>query len=132
MIQHNSKYREEVDFSELLNKVIIKATVGNNNNDIILFECSDGTKYEMYHRQDCCEGVGIEDMCGNWDDILNQEILLAECVTNTDNPPKEYHNECFLWTFYKLVTNKGYMTIRWYGESNGYYSVEVSFERLPN
>ena len=99
----------------------------------VIFTTSEGRRFEMSHSQDCCERVSIEDVCGDINDLLNSPILLAEEETSDYDPVdinKEYHDDLYCWTFYKLSTFKGDVTIRWYGESNGYYSVSVNFKEI--
>lgn len=83
---------------------------------------------QFVHFQDCCENVYIEDVVGDLEDLIGSPILSAECVTNSDNPKQEY-DESHTWTFYKMSTIKGSVTIRWYGTSNGYYSESVNITR---
>lgn len=84
----------------------------------------------MEHHQDCCENVWIEDIAGNVSDLIGYPIAMAEEESNSDNPPLAECDESYTWTYYKLATIKGYVTIRWYGESNGYYSESVDFEEM--
>ena len=124
--------RKEVLFSILKGKTIIKIEGLETDSDNVFFETLDGCRYHMYHSQDCCESVLIDDICGDINDILNSPILLAEEVTSNENPEgiEKGYQESFTWTFYKLSTFKGDITIRWYGESNGWYSESVDFYQI--
>jgi len=122
--------RKSVPFENLRGKVLTKIEGLERNNDAVTFYADDGSVYEMYHEQDCCESVSIEDVCGDVDDLIGSEILLAECVESDEWPEgveKSEWVDSFTWTFYKLATRKGFVDIRWYGESNGYYSESVDF-----
>lgn len=91
-------------------------------------------RYLMYHEQECCEAVYIEDICGDLNDLLNSEILEAEGISDTMEIPcseeKYRYYESVTWTFYKIGTRKGSVTIRWCGTSNGYYSESVDFAKV--
>lgn len=117
--------------SDLLNKTISHIDKGDEQ---ILFTLNDGSMFRMWHSQDCCESVTIDDIAGDLDDLIGQPVLQAEEVSNVnENPPGikiEEYQDSFTWTFYKLATIKGYVTIRWYGSSNGYYSEEVRFDQI--
>ncbi|MPS73983.1 MAG: hypothetical protein E2590_12685 [Chryseobacterium sp.] len=102
-----------------------------NNGDELILQCIDGTAYKMYHQQDCCEYVRIEDINGDLDDLIGSPILIAEENCNSDEiPDHPASDESFQWTFYRLATKKGFVVIRWLGESNGYYSESVDFEQI--
>lgn len=120
-------------FNELAGKTLVAVDGMRNGNDRVEITCSDGKKYVMYHSQDCCEGVSIDDVCGDVNDLIGSPILIAEESRSNENTPgvkHEKYQESFTWTFYKLATIKGYVTIRWYGLSNGYYSESVDFEEV--
>lgn len=96
----------------------------------ILFYCERGDVYKMYHVQDCCEEVHLNDLCGDLDDLIGSPIIQATCVSNAPTPNSNsmedgYNSET--WTFYIISTVKGTATLRWIGTSNGYYSEEVAF-----
>jgi len=99
--------------------------------DALFFETSDGRTFCLYHDQDCCESVTLDDVAGDLDDLVGSPLVIAEEVSNDDAgytvPERDYVPESETWTFYKFATAKGYVTLRWHGESNGYYSESVSF-----
>ena len=113
---------------------ILKSIVVSNDKQEMVFELEDGSRCHLYHDQDCCEYVAIEDICGDLNDLVGHPILLAEEASSNDNPEGVLITECqdasFTWTFYKLATVWGAVTIRWYGESSGYYSESVDFGML--
>ena len=118
------------DFCKLDGQILTDIKIIND--DVIMFKTSTGTNYKMWHVADCCECVTIDEIIGDLSDLLNTPILLAEIATSSDTLPGFEHrdNEHFTWTFYKLSSIRGSVTIRWYGSSNGYYSEAVSFSEL--
>lgn len=121
---------DEMNVDILVNKTIDSVKlIKDEDEDIteISFVTNDGVIYKLYHEQDCCEWVRVEEIVGDIEDLLDTPILMAEEVTQEDEED-DYGTKT--WTFYKFGTIKGYVTIRWLGESNGYYSEAVSFDRV--
>ena len=121
----------EVKFESLTGKTL-KNITGKVRDEEIILETTENETFKLYHNQDCCESVSVEDICGDLSDLIGSPILQAEEITSDKNPEgisKEYQDS-FTWTFYKMSTIKGSVTFRWYGESNGYYSESVDFVKI--
>lgn len=117
-------YSHELDsslsFSLLTGLVLVGAWADTAH---VFFELEDGRIFELYHAQDCCESVLVEDIVGNLEDLIGVPILEAD--ESCSEPEGEPGDDCRRWTFYRLSTIKGDVSIRWLGRSNGYYSEKV-------
>ena len=124
--------KEELTVEELIGKTM--SSVVNVNGEELVFTTDDGDCYKLFHRQDCCESVTIEDICGDLGDLVGVPIIKAEESSNeqTDSDKAEAAgcDSSWTWTFYHFATVKGYVTVRWFGTSNGYYSESVDFRKV--
>lgn len=117
-----------------LNKRLAGATIlaaqrsSGSEGDAVVIVTTKGT-IRMYHQQDCCESVYVEDIIGSLDDLVGgQMVLIEERVNPEEAEATSDHYGTETWTFYEIRTTKGDVTIRWYGSSNGYYSEAVTVE----
>lgn len=114
------------NFNELVGKtidVIHGAEVGSED---IIFECASGERYRMSHYQDCCESVRVAEIVGDVSQLIGYPIVSAE----ESSQDAEDVYESGTWTFYRITSSRGTVVIRWLGESNGYYSESVDFEKM--
>lgn len=124
---------KDTSFDQLLGKTLVSvegATVGSGE---VHFKTDKGEQFVLFHSQDCCESVSVEDVIGDPKDLIGEPILEAELVISDDDPPgytPPGYRDCYTWSFYKVGTRKGSVTFRWLGESNGYYSQEVDFGKV--
>jgi hypothetical protein len=120
---------ETETFSQMIGTTMVSCV---STEDTIVFTDTVGNQHEFYHTQECCESVTIEDICGDLDDLVGSPILVAEAYTSNRSPEGQYdlsipESGCETWTFYTYRTTKGTVTVRWYGNSNGYYSESVDY-----
>jgi len=116
-----------VDMNEGLNSMLGRVFVrveGSVDDGEMVFVRDDGVRFIFSHYQDCCEIVQINDIVGDLNDLVGEPLLLAEEVSNADGP-EPVDCDSYTWTFYKFATRRGYVDVRWLGESNGYYSERV-------
>jgi hypothetical protein len=119
------KDKNNIQFESLLGKTIVAISGAEDGSKIVHIKTSDGKKYTMSRYWDGSDTVSLVDTCGDISDIIGSPILLAENVVSTEDDPTQHYT----WSFYKLSTIKGSLTLRWcgYSECSGYYSEDVGF-----
>ena len=123
-----------MDIKQLLGKTITsidKVYEDEEKPTKLKITLDNGEKYLMFHEQDCCESVWLEDIVGNLEDLLGNPLVMAEKETCENcGGSLDRWDESYTWTYYKFATIKGYVTLRWYGTSNGYYCEEVEIRKI--
>lgn len=108
---------------QMIGKIIVSVEGACKGSEELRFNFRDGTTGKLYHIQECCEAVEIEDIVGDFSDFIGQPLTMIEerrsnrCVND---------RQCDEWVFYEFQCPKGFVTVRWLG-NNGYYSDEVDF-----
>jgi hypothetical protein len=122
-------WNSSANIENMVGKIFTSVT---EDGDTLTF-ANDTERFVFYHSQDCCEHVRIEDIVGDLSDLVGEPLLIADEVDG-ESPADFEAYESYTWTFYKFATRKGYVDVRWLGESNGYYSesVNLGYEKVDN
>lgn len=120
-----SKYASNAKkLAYLVGKTLVRVEGGEKGCELMKMYFSDGFMAEFYHEQNCCENVRIEDVAGDWADLVGQPLTHAHEASRT-----EYYSDSYdsaTWTFYRFSGGKGTVVVRWLGTSSGYYIERVS------
>lgn len=117
-------FHQTRNFDVLLGKTITSARVEPfADQDVsLVLEMADGSVYRQFYESDCCASCTLDGFSGDVSDLIGSPLVMAEEVTESSDT--EYGSQT--WSFYKLATVRGYVTLAWLGESNGYYSETVT------
>jgi hypothetical protein len=122
---------ERFTIEDMKGQTFTKVYITDDKSEMI-FE-NDEFVFTFYHEEDCCECVQVEDVVGDLNDLVGKPLDIVEEVEHVSDftpagvePPED--PDSYTWTFYKFATIKGWVDVRWLGESNGYYSESVDFK----
>jgi hypothetical protein len=116
--------------------------------DRVHLSTHDGKRFrsfDLYHSQDCCESVRLFDVQGDPTTLQLTTLEVKETIVGwndgTDKPsswPSDIPppSESGTVTLFEIKGTRGsrevVVTLRWLGQSNGYYSESVSFVETTN
>lgn len=109
----------------LVGRTVESVRVSNDELDLIF----DHDAFRFYHLQDCCESVSIHDISGDLNNLIGSPILEATEDIVLDEWPSDVQApwcvDSYTWTTHTFRTKDHTVVVRWFGESNGYYSESV-------
>ena len=115
-------------FDELIGKTPWKIEQHTDEEgDVISLEIhfDDLTCVDFYNEEtggpNDCRAI-LVDVEGELDDLIGRPLTVCEAVNQEGGTGDPRWNT---WTFYRLASDQGFVTLRWGGASNGYYCEEV-------
>lgn len=123
-------YNEDA-LEKLKGQTVVEIDGMKEGSEEVTLKTKEGNTLVLRYEHDCCASCSICQVDGDPMDLLGAKLLMCETVTGASigvdedldesgNDPGEYDSHT--WTFVKFASVHGYVTLRWYGSSNGYYS----------
>ena len=114
-----------VEYAELTNRTIKRAQLSDDKTTFII-TLSDDTVYSVQHAQEDSEIVYFRDISYGYENTLCGARLdsVSLQICPIDIPHRG------TWSCLYLCTNKGQVTVHWYGTSDGTNSESVDLYRL--
>lgn len=95
--------------------------------DRIVFVLNDGTAFVLHNESEgdygCDVSIHLVDIEGDLFDLIDRPLVVSETASHR---PPEKCCDSETWTYYRIATPKGMVSLRWHGRSNSYYSEAVS------
>ena len=95
----------------------------------IAFQIRDGGQWRLRGHRSHLSSVVLRDVVGDLSDLVDAPIVMADEEAKTNHDVIEAEDMGLTWTYYKLATKKGYVTISFRGDSlGGRYTERAFFE----
>jgi hypothetical protein len=121
----------QASFAKLIGQTPVEIDGMKEGSEEVTIVTKEGGKLTLRYEPDCCASCSICQVDGDPMDLLGLPLQMCEESGNVPDHDMlteqgagngaSYHDESYTWTFVRFATVAGYVTLRWYGSSNGYY-----------
>jgi hypothetical protein len=122
-------YKDRIEIGDLVGETLTYVDTDTSCAEIMLTTAS-GKVIKIFHDQDCCESVHIEDTEGNWHELIGKVIVEATQEESHEGEPPSEYSDSWTRTTLRFKVDDATVISRWIGESNGYYSETVDIEMV--